>query len=251
VTTPFVIIIPARWQSTRLPGKPLCDIGGRTMIQRVVTQAMLSGASRVIVATDHQDIKLALKGSQCDVVMTQADLPSGTDRLAAAAASLDLSDDTIVVNLQGDEPLMPPECLDQVAQGIARAQTEMATLACRFDHVEQLSDPNCVKVVTSLTNRALYFSRAAIPFNRDQDPIEADDHLRHIGLYAYRVGFLNQFVQWPTTRLERLEKLEQLRALAHGAEILVEKAIRPVPPGVDTAEDLKQVRQHFKEGNLP
>lgn len=220
------------------------------MIQRVVAQAMLSAASRVIVATDHQDIKTALKDSQCEVVMTEADLPSGTDRLAAAAASLNLSDDTTVVNLQGDEPLMPPECLNQVAEGIAQAQTEMATLACRFDHAAQLSDPNCVKVVTSLTNRALYFSRAAIPFNRDQDPVRADDYLRHIGLYAYQAGFLRQFVQWPPTRLEQLEKLEQLRALAHGAEILVEQAVRPVPAGVDTPEDLEQVRQYYKEGNL-
>jgi 3-deoxy-manno-octulosonate cytidylyltransferase (CMP-KDO synthetase) len=251
VTTPFVIIIPARWQSTRLPGKPLCDIEGQTMIQRVVAQAMLSAASRVIVATDHQDIKQALKRSACEVVMTQADLPSGTDRLAAAAASLKLSDDTIVVNLQGDEPLMPRECLDQVAEGIAHAQTEMATLACRFDHLEQLSDPNCVKVVTSLANRALYFSRAAIPFNRDQDPTKTDDYLRHIGLYAYRVGFLRQFVQWPPTRLEQLEKLEQLRALAYGAEILVEQSVRAVPAGVDTQEDLEQVRQYYREGNLP
>ena len=220
------------------------------MIQRVVAQAMLSAASRVIVATDHQDIKTALKDSQCEVVMTEADLPSGTDRLAAAAASLNLSDDTTVVNLQGDEPLMPPECLNQVAEGIAQAQTEMATLACRFDHAAQLSDPNCVKVVTSLTNRALYFSRAAIPFNRDQDPVRADDYLRHIGLYAYQAGFLRQFVQWPPTRLEQLEKLEQLRALAHGAEILVEQAVRPVPAGVDTPEDLEQVRHYYKEGNL-
>ena len=220
------------------------------MIQRVVAQAMLSAASRVIVATDHQAIKTALKNSQCEVVMTEADLPSGTDRLAAAAASLNLSDDTTVVNLQGDEPLMPPECLNQVAEGIAQAQTEMATLACRFDHAAQLSDPNCVKVVTSLTNRALYFSRAAIPFNRDQDPVRADDYLRHIGLYAYQAGFLRQFVQWPPTRLEQLEKLEQLRALAHGAEILVEQAVRPVPAGVDTPEDLEQVRHYYKEGNL-
>ena len=220
------------------------------MIQRVVAQAMLSAASRVIVATDHQAIKTALKNSQCEVVMTEADLPSGTDRLAAAAASLNLSDDTTVVNLQGDEPLMPPECLNQVAEGIAQAQTEMATLACRFDHAAQLSDPNCVKVVTSLTNRALYFSRAAIPFNRDEDPVRADDYLRHIGLYAYQAGFLRQFVQWPPTRLEQLEKLEQLRALAHGAEILVEQAVRPVPAGVDTPEDLEQVRHYYKEGNL-
>ncbi len=220
------------------------------MIQRVAEQAMLSAASRVIVATDHQDIKTVLTKSQCDVVMTPADLPSGTDRLAAAAASLHLSDDTIVVNLQGDEPLMPPECLNQVAEGIAHAQTEMATLGCKFDHVEQLSDPNCVKVVKSLTNRALYFSRAAIPFNRDQDPTQADDYLRHIGLYAYRVGFLRQFVRWPPTRLEQLEKLEQLRALAYGAEIFIEEALKPVPPGVDTLEDLEQVRQLLKQGSL-
>ena len=250
MTMPFIIIIPARWQSTRLPGKPLCDIQGQTMIQRVVAQAMFSAASRVVVTTDHQDIKAALKNSPCEVVMTEADLPSGTDRIAAAAASLNLSDDTIVVNLQGDEPLMPPECLNQVAEGLAHAQTEMATLACRFDNAAQLSDPNCVKVVTSLTNRALYFSRAAIPFNRDQDPIAADDYLRHIGLYAYQAGFLRQFVQWPPTRLEQLEKLEQLRALAHGAEILVEQAVKPVPAGVDTPEDLEQVRQYYKEGNL-
>ena len=247
MTTPFVIIIPARWQSTRLPGKPLCDIQGETMIQRVVVQANLSAASRVIVATDHQDIKAALAHSQCEVVMTPADLPSGTDRLAAAAASLNLSDETIVVNLQGDEPLMPPECLDQVAQGIAQAQTEMATLGCGFDRDEQILDPNCVKVVKSLTNRALYFSRAAIPFNRDDDPTEQDDFLRHIGLYAYRVDFLHRFVRWPPTRLEQLEKLEQLRALAYGAEIYIEQAIRAVPPGVDTPEDLEQVRQIFNK----
>ena len=248
MTTPFVIIIPARWQSTRLPGKPLCDIQGQSMIQRVVAQANLSSASRVIVATDHEDIKTVLASSQCEVVMTSAELLSGTDRLAAAAASLQLSDETIVVNLQGDEPLMPPECLDQVARGVDQAQIEMATLGCRFDSADQITDPNCVKVVRSLTNRALYFSRAAIPFNRDDDAAQADDYLRHIGLYAYRVGFLHRFVQWTPSRLEQLEKLEQLRALAHGVEIHVEHAVKPVPPGVDTPEDLAHVRQYFKIG---
>ncbi len=250
MTTSFVVIIPARWHSQRLPGKPLADICGEPMIQRVVEQAQKSKASSTIVATDHEAVFEVLQRSNCEIVMTSPSLQSGTDRLAAAAVSLSLDPETIVVNLQGDEPLMPPECIDQVAEGLAASGADMATLACRFESSETLSDPNSVKVVITKSGRALYFSRATIPFDRDGlTPSNNSTYLRHIGLYAYRVKFLKEFVTWPTGELENIEKLEQLRALQRGRSIHVLEAASKVPPGVDTVDDLKRARLNFQGVN--
>ncbi len=248
--TSFVVIIPARWDSQRLPGKPLADIYGEPMIQRVVSQAQKSKASRVVVATDHESVATALQGSGCETVMTSPALQSGTDRLAAAAEDLALDAGTIVVNLQGDEPLMPPECLNQVAEGLAQSNADMATLACRFGSSEMPSDVNSVKVVTADDGRALYFSRAVIPFDRDGISVPGSGiYRRHIGLYAYRVKFLREFVNWPCGELENLEKLEQLRALQRGQWIQVFEAVSDVPPGVDTEHDLEIARLQFQEMN--
>ena len=248
--TSFVVIIPARWHSQRLPGKPLADICGEPMIRRVVGQAQKSKASRIVVATDHEAVVTALRGSNCETVMTSPELQSGTDRLASAADYLALDEGTIVVNLQGDEPLMPPECLDEVAEGLVRSNADMATLACRFDSSEMPSDENSVKVVTTEEGRALYFSRALIPFDRDGIAVTGDAaYRRHIGLYAYRVNFLKEFVHWPCGQLENLEKLEQLRALQRGRSIQVLEAPSIVPPGVDTERDLAIARAHYQELN--
>lgn len=246
----FLVVIPARFSSTRLPGKPLLDIGGQPMIQRVWAQAKLSAASRVIVATDDERVAAAVRGFGGEVCLTRADHESGTDRLQEVAARLDLDDEQIIVNVQGDEPLMPPAVINQVALNLAGSdRAGIATLAKRLRQREEVFNPNVVKVVVDETLHALYFSRAPIPWDRDHwGAGEAGgeiggDWARHIGIYAYRVGFLNQFVQWPPGRLERLEKLEQLRALEHGVAIHVDESCEEIPAGVDTAEDLERVRR--------
>lgn len=249
----FSVVIPARFASTRLPGKPLLDIGGKPMLQHVWERASGSGASVVIIATDDARIAERATAWGADVCMTRADHASGTDRLAEVAAIRALSSEAIVVNVQGDEPLIPPEVIDQVASNLAtNAGFAMATL-CEPLHGEvQLLDPNTVKVVRDQHGRALYFSRAPIPFPRDRqlgEPGARESALlpdgcwwRHIGLYAYRVGFLQQFVAWAPAPLEQIEQLEQLRALYHGQQIHVAPACTCVPGGVDTVSDLQQVR---------
>jgi 3-deoxy-manno-octulosonate cytidylyltransferase (CMP-KDO synthetase) len=254
----FHVVIPARFASTRLPGKPLLDIGGRSMIQRVVERACASGADEVLLATDDQRIAAAVSDprdpSTSLAVMTDPELPSGTDRVAAVAALRGWSDDTIVVNVQGDEPFLPPRLIDQVAALLAADPAAgVATLAVPIESLEQFLDPNVVKVVTADDGAALYFSRAPIPWTRDgaqrgfasqQDYGEA---LRHVGIYAYRAGTLRRVTRLPPSSLEQREKLEQLRALEHGIRIVVASCVEPPAPGVDTPEDLERARRRATE----
>ncbi|MBF8224072.1 3-deoxy-manno-octulosonate cytidylyltransferase [Halomonas sp. 328] len=243
-----IAVIPARYASSRLPGKPLLEIGGEPMVVRVWRQARASGADRVVVATDDERIREAVEAVGGEAVMTRADHPSGTDRLAEVADRLGLDDEAILVNVQGDEPLLPPALIDQVARRLADDDTAaMATLAEPIHDVETLFNPNVVKVVRDLGGAALYFSRAPIPWDRDAfaarpELLTTDAWLRHIGLYAYRAGFLRDYRDWLPTPLEQLEQLEQLRALQQGRRILVALAREAHPAGVDTAEDLARVR---------
>lgn len=248
----FVVVIPARYGSSRLPGKPLMDIGGLPMVQHVWMRANDSGASRVVIATDDARIEQSAQAFGAEVVMTRDDHPSGTDRLAEVAAMLQLPDETIVVNVQGDEPLLPASAIDRVAERLAAdSRASISTLAEPIHDVDTLFNPNVVKVVTDLTGRALYFSRAPIPWDRNawktQPPtlLETDAWLRHIGLYAYRAGFLAEYVNWQPAPLEQLEQLEQLRALQYGHLIQVATVTSSLPGGVDTQEDLERVRQYF------
>lgn len=248
-TTPFVVAIPARYGSTRLPGKPLLPIAGTPMIVHVARRARAAGASDVVVATDDGRIEAALAGSGVRVVMTRAEHASGSDRLAEVAVMLGWADDAIVVNLQGDEPLAPPGGIRAVASALVEDDAPMATLATPLASADELFDPNCVKLVRRADGRALYFSRAPLPWPRDafarsRDALPPDvPFLRHIGIYAYRAGFLRRFAALAPTPLEKLESLEQLRALEHGHAIAVRIAPEPFPAGVDTAEDLARVER--------
>ncbi|HEX7326328.1 MAG TPA: 3-deoxy-manno-octulosonate cytidylyltransferase [Rhodanobacteraceae bacterium] len=240
----FVVAIPARYGSTRLPGKPLRLLGGQPLIAHAARRAREAGAEQVVVATDDVRVRDALAVVGVGVCMTRADHASGSDRLAECAAALGWSDDTIVVNLQGDEPFAPASGIRAVAEALASDGAEMATLATPVESARQWFDPNCVKVLRDVRGRALYFSRAPVPWARDalaRDRSRVPDGvevLRHIGIYAYRAGFLRTFTRLPRTPLERAESLEQLRALEHGFAIEVRLAPEPFPPGVDTAEDL-------------
>ncbi len=252
----FIVIIPARFASQRLPGKPLKDIAGRSMIERVYRCAQESDAKRVIVATDDQRIYDVVEQFGGEVVMTSPDHPSGTDRLQEVVKTLQLSDDEIVVNVQGDEPLMPACVINQVAHNLAQHNdASAATLSEAITDIETVFNPNAVKVVADSQGYALYFSRAPMPWARDnfdKEPslrqLPADDLAqRHIGIYAYRVAVLHQFVRWPPAALEQCEKLEQLRILANGHRLHVAAACQPVPGGVDTEEDLLAVQALFQE----
>lgn len=252
---PFSVVIPARHASSRLPGKPLLEVGGRPMIERVWQRARQSAAGRVLVATDDARIREVAEAFGAEVCMTDPAHPSGTDRLQEVARKLALADDAILVNVQGDEPLIPPAVIDQVAANLAaHPDCGVATLCVRIRDSGELHNPNAVKVVSNAADRALYFSRAAIPWPRDgfaADPeaMPAGDHwFRHIGIYAYRVSFLHRYVSWPPAPLERVEQLEQLRALYHGVAIHVAPAAAPVPAGVDTAADLAAVNALLAEG---
>lgn len=245
----FIVIIPARFASQRLPGKPLLDIGGQTMIERVYRCAQKSSASRVIVATDDARIEQAVRAFGGEVMMTSADHASGTDRLHEVATKLGLADSDVVVNVQGDEPLIPAAVIDQVAANLAGdTHASAATLSEAIADIATLFNPNAVKVVSNMQGHALYFSRASIPFERgnyDSALASLPSHCvaqRHIGIYAYRVSLLNLFVLWPPSALELSEKLEQLRILSNGHSIHVAEACAPVPGGVDTPEDLTEVR---------
>lgn len=244
----FIAVVPARFGSSRLPGKPLLDIAGEPMVAHVWRRACESQAQRVIVATDDERIRDAMQAYGAEVVMTRADHPSGTDRLAEVAEQLSLAGDTLVVNVQGDEPLIPPVLIDQVAQRLADdPEAAMATLAEPIGDVDTLFNPNVVKVVRSLQGRALYFSRAPIPWDREQfktppDLLTTDAWLRHIGIYAYRASFLATYRDLTASSLEQLEQLEQLRVLQHGHAIQVALAAAANPAGVDTPEDLARVR---------
>lgn len=249
----FVAIIPARQASSRLPGKMLADLGGIPMVVRVAQQALASQARRVVVACDHQDIAKACETNGIEFVMTRSDHPSGTDRLAQASKLLNLAEDDIVVNVQGDEPLMDPELINCVASVLANdTQASIATCAAPIHQAKNLFNANIVKVVCGASGHALYFSRAPIPWNRDA-PIHPEQTesvsipaLHHIGIYAYRVSFLSQFPALPAGTLERLESLEQLRALEHGFKIAVKTVANHPGAGVDTESDLVRVRAFFE-----
>lgn len=251
----FRVVIPARYASTRLPGKPLADIAGQPMIVRVAAAARSSRADGVWVATDDERIVSAVRQHGFDAVMTDANHLSGTDRIAEVADQLNWDDADIVVNVQGDEPLLDPALIDLVA-GALRGDPDaaMATAAHPLTSAADFFNPNVVKVVCDARGRALYFSRAPIPWDRDQfadrrDALPEDlPAQRHIGLYAYRVSFLRRFGELAASPLERCESLEQLRALWHGYSIQVVSIDHPPAPGVDTPEDLERVRRRFDAG---
>ncbi|HAW92116.1 TPA: 3-deoxy-manno-octulosonate cytidylyltransferase [Candidatus Azambacteria bacterium] len=243
----FVVVIPARFASSRLPGKPLADIAGKPMIEWVYQQALQSGASRVVAATDDRRVADVVDAFGGEVCMTRADHHSGTERLAEVVSKLQLAADTIVVNVQGDEPFIPPLIIRQVAENLAGQQkARMATLAVPLSHSAEIRNPNIVKVVTDKQGYALYFSRSPIPY--DRDGIVADDlarhYRRHIGIYAYRASFIQRYVDWPASALEQIESLEQLRVLWHGEAIHVDTALETPAVGVDTPSDLEHARQY-------
>ena len=248
----FKVVIPARYGSSRLPAKPLMDIAGKPMVVHVYERALLSKAKTVVVATDDERIAQALKPYGARVVMTSPNHPSGTDRLQEVAAKMRWDDDDIIVNVQGDEPLIPPEVINQVAANLANnRQAGIATLAEAIEDVGQLSNPNIVKLVRDANNMAMYFSRAPMPWARDafaqgikELPVK-DLYWRHLGIYAYKVSFLNAYVKWSPAVLEQVEALEQLRALYYGVKIHVDLACVNLPAGVDTMADLERVRALF------
>ena len=241
----FTVLIPARLASTRLPDKPLADIAGVPMVVRVAQQALRSGAQNVVVAGDSTEIVISCQAHGITAVLTRADHPSGSDRLAEACDLLNLPDDAIVVNVQGDEPLIEPQLITDVAHLLARHPTAaMSTAAHALGSVAEFHNPNVVKVVLDAQHMALYFSRAPIPFPRDTpDQLPSPAPLRHIGIYAYQVSFLRLFPKLALAPLERTESLEQLRALWHGHRIAVHITQQAPGPGVDTPEDLERVRR--------
>ncbi|HET8700259.1 MAG TPA: 3-deoxy-manno-octulosonate cytidylyltransferase [Nitrococcus sp.] len=251
--TEFTVIIPARHGSTRLPGKPLRLIAGRPMVEHVYRRAVASGAARVLVATDDRRIVEACQAFGAESLLTDPAHATGTDRIAEVVCREGLADEAIVVNLQGDEPLMPPALLYQVAQALdRRSDVAMATLATAIHDPAELASPHVVKVVVTADRRALYFSRAPIPWDRDgadggrlPPPVGAGIYRRHLGIYAYRAAFLRRYQGLPECELAQREQLEQLKVLWHGEAILVEDAWEPSGPGVDTEADLLLVERRL------
>lgn len=240
----FLVVIPARLGSTRLPRKPLADIGGKPMVIRVAERAQQSNAQSVVVATDSSEIQTACDEHRIECLLTSPDHPTGTDRIAEVAQLLKLPADTLVVNVQGDEPLIPPELINQVAQTLAdNAACAISTVAVPITDEAEITNPNVVKVVLNRSNEALYFSRATIPFVRDAETSVKVTHLRHLGIYAYRADFLQAYTRLEPAPPEQAEALEQLRALWNGYRIAVHTASEAPPAGVDTAEDLERVRR--------
>lgn len=246
----FVVVIPARYASTRLPAKPLKDIAGKPMIQHVYERACESNACAVYIATDDARIQTVAESFGAKVCMTSADHTSGTDRLQEVVNQLGLPNDAVVVNVQGDEPLIPAAVINQVATNLLQnTQATMATLSEPIHSAADFLNPNIVKVVADVTGKALYFSRSPIPYPRDHFAKQGNTSLpaefiaqRHIGIYAYRVGLLNQFITWSPAPLEKIESLEQLRVMWNGQSIHIQEACAPVPGGVDTEEDLQRVK---------
>ena len=244
----YRIVIPARMASQRLPGKPLLDIAGRPLLEHVYRQACKSGAGGIVIATDDRKIEQAAAAFGAEVLMTSQSHRSGSDRIAECADKLGWSDQQLIVNLQGDEPLMPPACLDQVAELLSGdPQADVASLFWPLDNAEDVTNPNVVKVVVDQSGLALYFSRSVVPYPRNWPDMKAAlnsgiDWNRHIGLYAYRAGALRAFASTQATALETSEKLEQLRFLETGRPIRMERACAFIPAGVDTPGDLERVR---------
>ena len=252
----YTVIIPARYGSSRLPGKPLAPIAGKPMVVHVYERCLQSQAQAVWVATDDERIKAAVEAHGGQAILTRNDHPTGTDRLQEVAALLGLKEQDVVVNVQGDEPLIPPQVVDQVAANLLeQPQFEMATLCEAITDWAQVWDPNAVKAVFAENGRALYFSRAPIPWQRDEFQAQAptvgaapkEQYWRHIGIYGYRVALLNSYVTWPQVPLEAAEALEQLRALYYGAAIHIAPACAKVPAGVDTPKDLAAIRELLGE----
>jgi 3-deoxy-manno-octulosonate cytidylyltransferase (CMP-KDO synthetase) len=251
--TAFTVLIPARLASTRLPDKPLADIAGLPMVVRVARQAALSGAASVVVAADDARIVDACRAHGVRVLLTRSDHPSGSDRLAEACTQLGLADDAIVVNVQGDEPLIAPDLIDAVADTLAaHTDAAMSTAAHAIDSIADFVNPNVVKTVLDARGHALYFSRAPIPWWRDGFAVSgptslpsAPAPLRHIGIYGYRAGFVRGFPALPPAPIESTEALEQMRALWHGHRIAVHVSAHAPGPGIDTPEDLARVRALF------
>ncbi|MEO8385039.1 MAG: 3-deoxy-manno-octulosonate cytidylyltransferase [Betaproteobacteria bacterium] len=248
----FIAVIPARFASTRLPGKPLVDIAGKPMVVRVADQARESGAQRVVIATDHPGVKAAAELHGHFALMTRSDHAQGTDRIAEVVAQLALEDDAIVVNVQGDEPLIDPQLITKVAETLAaRPDAAIATAAHQILDADEFFNPNVVKVVCNSAGLAHYFSRAPIPYARDAFQHskavlpENFPALRHIGIYAYRASFLKRYASLTPAPTEQVEALEQLRALFHGFAIAVHRWHGSLAPGVDTPEDLQRVRGLF------
>ena len=253
----FIVLIPARYASTRFPGKPLSDIAGKPMVVRVAERARMSGAARVAVATDDEKIRQAVAAHGIDVLMTRDDHPTGTDRLAEAAAQLGLDDSSIVVNVQGDEPLLEPTLMREVADKLAaHGDASIATACHPIEDPAEAFNPNVVKVVLDRNGYALYFSRATIPWARDafaSGPRGIPPGLplyRHYGLYAYRAGFLRLYPGLPAAEIEKFEALEQLRALWHGYRIIVSITRSAPAPGVDTPQDLERVRALYAQARV-
>lgn len=249
----FRVVIPARYASTRLPGKPLLELAGKPMIQHVIERSLQSGASETIVATDDDRVIDAVEHSGAIAVKTRSDHVSGSDRIVEVVETLGLGSRDLVVNVQGDEPLIPPSVIDQVASLIPDDQdTGVATLYEPIRSAEDVFDPNIVKVVVSNTNFALYFSRAPIPWERESFGRETRGEIgqtwkRHIGIYAYRCGALRQFVAMSPSELEQTEALEQLRFLQNGIPIRIAQAMCDVPGGVDTPEDADRIMQLLRD----
>ena len=245
----FTVLIPARYASTRLPGKPLLDIAGKPLVVRVAERAQASGADRIVIATDDERIRAAAEQHGFDAILTRANHATGTDRLAEAAVALELDDKAIVVNVQGDEPLLEPALIREVADELrSHGDASIATACHPIDDLQEAFNPNVVKVVLDHAGYALYFSRATIPWARDAFAAKRDKLplglplYRHYGLYAYRVGFLRHYPSLTSAQIERFEALEQLRALWHGHRIVVRITTGTPAPGVDTQEDLDRVR---------
>jgi len=244
----FCVIIPARYASKRLPGKPLIEIAGKPLIQHVHERALASGADDVIIATDDERVSRVATGFGAHVCITSSSHPSGSDRLAEVVGKMSYADSHIIVNLQGDEPMMPARLIRQVAENLEyHSQASVATLCEPVKTAADLFDPNIVKVVMDQEGYALYFSRAAIPWNRDAFAISTKQlpanavYSRHVGIYAYRAGFIRKYVQWSACHLEQIEALEQLRVMWHGHKIHVAVALESPGHGVDTPEDLERV----------
>jgi 3-deoxy-manno-octulosonate cytidylyltransferase (CMP-KDO synthetase) len=247
----FHVIIPARFASTRLPGKPLLQLGDRPLIQWVWQSAVDSGAASVLVATDDERIRAAALKFGADCVMTSPHHVSGTDRIAETVRAKGFAADDIVINLQGDEPMMPADIVAGVAQGLETRGSDISTAVAPVESLREFLDPNCVKALHALDGRALYFSRAPVPWPRDSvaagRPISFHGAWRHIGIYAYRVRSLLQLAAWPPTPLEMTEKLEQLRALEHGMHIHLVTVSKSPPAGIDTPEDLERARSQLQK----
>lgn len=238
----FTVVIPARFGSTRLPGKALLQIAGQPMVAHVVARANESLAHRVIVATDDERIADAVASLECEVCMTREDHESGSDRIAEVVTSMDIADQEVVVNVQGDEPLIPGELINRMAESLAGSDAAMSTAAMKIDSDKDLHNPNVVKVVFNRNNEAMYFSRSTIPYAREA---QIQCAYRHIGIYGYRAKFLRRYHLLEDSLIEQTEKLEQLRVLDNGEKIVVEVVSHGTGIGVDTAEDLEQVRTIF------